>query len=876
MEEACPPAAATEDVRPRWTRLRCPVTMANLSVLCALLCLMCPVVAHTAFSVYRLVFGTLYPAYASYKAVRSRDVREYVKWMMYWIVFALFTCGETITDVFLSFWFPFYYEIKIGFVLWLLSPATKGSSILYRKFVHPMLTNREQEIDEYIARAKEQGYHTVLHLGSKGVNYATNVIMQTAIKGGGGLVNQLRKSYSLSDLTEGEGEPVGDVNRNGKDVDGLEYRGNRRSDRVDGSRPSNRARGYSPRRSASGSARMEMYFPEVDLEVRQRRGSSRSREPSVPLSHIRSSEDVSYGNHYYEDASEMETDQNAEEPGSLPVAEGPLVRTASVGSTRTTRTKGAVPRTSATSTTSTAAKKAAQGEDVEVSSSEEEDFWCDPADDFLPLPDRTIFVNDPSTFPAQNPHVAIESIVCSTDIVHLDILGSGVSDISGSIGYIEKKLTELDDVTEPQPVKVPNSPSDVSYSLDPSKLDNSGMDSTAVAEISPVTPKEKPFSDHEASGNLPSGSIDDKRNLNTSVENIEDCKTSLDIPSPVPDVSQEQPPVKESSTQQIPSSLLPKECEKIDAEENKEVSQTSSHVTDSGSKNEHFNAGPGTISEETRPDKSTVNLSSDLVDQPKSFEEANEQKVIPETKAGNSALNENDTNSLSNAMKETEQVLDPRGGRYHKPPAPKPPQQSISSDASLESEKCEDTGEGKSVRARLVLKPGIVRSLPDVNAASSSDAPVKSEVFMAVNSAPWFSRLSSSPSPQASPKPSRKGKLLGRSLSRGKADKGPEGSGLPRFLNMTGRPHLGSLTSIFPFWHGGSSSSGSKSDGKEEKKTSADAKGNKSSQKEEGKLGENESYSVITDGSRGVKTERQFPVHHLSHSPTRYGANNKI
>ncbi|KAG8233277.1 hypothetical protein J437_LFUL013841 [Ladona fulva] len=183
--------------RTRWTSLRCPVTVANVSVLFALACVLFPAVANYTFFVYRLVFGTLYPAYASYKAVRSRDVREYVKWMMYWIVFALFTCGETITDVFLSFWFPFYYEIKIGFVLWLLSPATKGSSILYRKFVHPMLTNREQEIDEYIARAKEQGYHTVLHLGSKGVNYATNVIMQTAIKSFS-YCNQMRSHEDLS------------------------------------------------------------------------------------------------------------------------------------------------------------------------------------------------------------------------------------------------------------------------------------------------------------------------------------------------------------------------------------------------------------------------------------------------------------------------------------------------------------------------------------------------------------------------------------------------------------------------------------------------------------------------------------------------------
>lgn len=30
------------------------------------------------FLSFRLVFGTLYPAYSSYKAVKSKDVKEYV------------------------------------------------------------------------------------------------------------------------------------------------------------------------------------------------------------------------------------------------------------------------------------------------------------------------------------------------------------------------------------------------------------------------------------------------------------------------------------------------------------------------------------------------------------------------------------------------------------------------------------------------------------------------------------------------------------------------------------------------------------------------------------------------------------------------------
>ncbi|XP_039282865.1 uncharacterized protein LOC111056540 isoform X2 [Nilaparvata lugens] len=233
-----------------------------------------------------LLFGTLYPAYASYKAVRTKNVKEYVKWMMYWIVFALFTCVETFTDVFIGFWFPFYYEIKIVLVLWLLSPATKGSSFLYRKFVHPMLAKREPEIDEYIARAKEQGYTTILQLGSQGMSFATNMIMQTAIKGGGGIVNHLRKSYSLCDLSK-DIDLRADLNRNSM---GLP------DETVDGIRELQcemRTRSARQKAAAAGvgggvaGSHMDLYFPEVDVNIRS--------QHSIPLSQIRSTDDISCG-----------------------------------------------------------------------------------------------------------------------------------------------------------------------------------------------------------------------------------------------------------------------------------------------------------------------------------------------------------------------------------------------------------------------------------------------------------------------------------------------------------------------------------------------------------------------------------------------------
>ncbi|XP_060790201.1 receptor expression-enhancing protein 1 isoform X1 [Neoarius graeffei] len=156
-----------------------------------------------------LIFGTLYPAYSSYKAVKSKDVREYVKWMMYWIIFALFTAAEVITDLFLC-WLPFYYELKIAFMVWLLSPYTKGSSVLYRKFVHPTLSSKEKDIDEYLCQAKDKSYDTLMHFGRKSLNVAATAAVMAATKGQGVLSDRLR-SFSMHDLTTIESDDQASV-----------------------------------------------------------------------------------------------------------------------------------------------------------------------------------------------------------------------------------------------------------------------------------------------------------------------------------------------------------------------------------------------------------------------------------------------------------------------------------------------------------------------------------------------------------------------------------------------------------------------------------------------------------------------------------------
>ncbi|XP_035194145.1 receptor expression-enhancing protein 2 isoform X3 [Oxyura jamaicensis] len=100
----------------------------------------------------------------------------------------------------LSLRFPFYFELKIAFVIWLLSPYTKGSSVLYRKFVHPTLSNKEKEIDEYITQARDKSYETMMRVGKRGLNLAANAAVTAAAKGQGVLSEKLR-SFSMQDLT---------------------------------------------------------------------------------------------------------------------------------------------------------------------------------------------------------------------------------------------------------------------------------------------------------------------------------------------------------------------------------------------------------------------------------------------------------------------------------------------------------------------------------------------------------------------------------------------------------------------------------------------------------------------------------------------------
>ena len=124
--------------------------------------------------------------------------------MMYWIVYALFVASESLLNPILNFWLPFYAEAKVIFLLYLVSSSTRGSSVIYKGWIHPVLCSNEAEIDVAIEKFKLKSFQTAKAWIKTGIQKVGGFVTNTALNSGGGLVQQLQRSYSMVDLTDME------------------------------------------------------------------------------------------------------------------------------------------------------------------------------------------------------------------------------------------------------------------------------------------------------------------------------------------------------------------------------------------------------------------------------------------------------------------------------------------------------------------------------------------------------------------------------------------------------------------------------------------------------------------------------------------------
>ncbi|KZZ91969.1 HVA22 domain membrane protein [Ascosphaera apis ARSEF 7405] len=100
------------------------------------------------------VLTILFPIYASYKALRTRDPSIIVPWLMYWVVIATFTLIESWTYWIVS-WTPFYSWIRLAFLSYLVLPQTQGAKVIYQSYLDPFLYAHEDHIEEAIVKGHD-------------------------------------------------------------------------------------------------------------------------------------------------------------------------------------------------------------------------------------------------------------------------------------------------------------------------------------------------------------------------------------------------------------------------------------------------------------------------------------------------------------------------------------------------------------------------------------------------------------------------------------------------------------------------------------------------------------------------------------------------
>ena len=93
--------------------------------------------------------GTIYPVFWTMKSIEtnSNDDDDDKHWLTYWICFAFFNLIETFSGFILRF-IPFYFFLKIIFLIWLFMPNSHGAILVYQLLVVRIFKSFAKDIDK--------------------------------------------------------------------------------------------------------------------------------------------------------------------------------------------------------------------------------------------------------------------------------------------------------------------------------------------------------------------------------------------------------------------------------------------------------------------------------------------------------------------------------------------------------------------------------------------------------------------------------------------------------------------------------------------------------------------------------------------------------
>jgi len=91
--------------------------------------------------------GVVFPAIQSMKAIESPEEDDDKQWLTYWIVFGVFSFVDLFAGSILKF-IPFYFILKIIFLLWLFLPNFNGALKVYNLVIYKLFKKYENDINK--------------------------------------------------------------------------------------------------------------------------------------------------------------------------------------------------------------------------------------------------------------------------------------------------------------------------------------------------------------------------------------------------------------------------------------------------------------------------------------------------------------------------------------------------------------------------------------------------------------------------------------------------------------------------------------------------------------------------------------------------------
>jgi len=101
------------------------------------------------------IIGVAYPAFMSFIALESNEADDDKQWLTYWVCFGAFNIVDQFAGIILQF-IPFYYFLKVGFLVYLFHPSTLGATSVYNTVLLPHIKAYESRIAEVEREIQKQ------------------------------------------------------------------------------------------------------------------------------------------------------------------------------------------------------------------------------------------------------------------------------------------------------------------------------------------------------------------------------------------------------------------------------------------------------------------------------------------------------------------------------------------------------------------------------------------------------------------------------------------------------------------------------------------------------------------------------------------------